>query len=89
MATVKLRAPLRDLAGGNTQVTIDGATVGDVIRSLETTYPRVSGWILDEQGHVRQHVNVFLNGERIREDAQLHPDDVIHVLPSISGGGAR
>jgi MoaD family protein len=86
MATVKLRAPLRDLAGGQTQVSLEGTTVGEVIRSLEQTYPRVSGWILDEQGHVRQHVNVFLNGERIREDAPLRPDDVIHVLPSISGG---
>jgi hypothetical protein len=35
---------------------------------------------------VRQHVNVFVNGERLREDADVAPDDRLQVLPSISGG---
>ena len=37
-------------------------------------------------GRVRQHVNVFLNGERVREDAKVGPDDTVHVLASITGG---
>jgi hypothetical protein len=35
---------------------------------------------------VRPHVNVFVNGERVREDAAVEPADELHVLPSISGG---
>jgi sulfur-carrier protein len=86
MATVTLRAPLKDLAGGNSDVPADGATVGAVILALEREYPKLTGWILDEQGHVRRHVNVFVNGERVREDAAVQPADRLHVLPSISGG---
>jgi molybdopterin converting factor small subunit len=86
MATVNLRAPLKDLAGGNTRVELAGDSVGEVLRALERAHPRISGWILDEQGRVRQHVNVFVNGERVRENAPLSPADTVHVLPSISGG---
>ncbi len=87
MPIVYLRAPLRELAGGNRQVEIDGATVGAVLRVLEQDWPKTTGWILDEQGRIRRHVNVFLNGETVREDATVGPDDRLHVLPSISGGG--
>ena len=88
MATVTLRAPLRNLAGGESDVRVDGATVGEAIRELETIHPKLAGWILDEQGRVRRHINVFVNGERMREDAALAPGDRLHVLPSISGGSS-
>jgi len=86
MPVVYLRAPLKDLAGGNRELTLDGATVGDVLRALEVSWPRTTGWILDEHGRVRRHVNVFLNGDRVREDATVGADDRMHVLPSITGG---
>jgi len=86
MAVVTLRAPLRERAGGDAHHDLPGATVGEVLRELERRHPPVSGWILDEQGRVRAHVNVFVNGERTREDTPLAPDDEIQVLPSISGG---
>lgn len=86
MAVVRLRSPLRDLAGGNRELTVAGGSVGEVLRALESEHPRMVGWVLDEQGRVRRHVNVFVNGERAREDAQLDSDDIIHVLPAITGG---
>ena len=86
MAIVRLRAPLRDLAGGNREVAIDGSSVGEVLRELERQHPRIEGWVLDEHGRVRRHVNVFVNGERVREDAAVAPDATVHILPSISGG---
>ncbi|MGI8615877.1 MAG: MoaD/ThiS family protein [Actinomycetota bacterium] len=86
MAIVKLRAPLKDLAGGCREVTIDGSSVGDVLRELERQHPRITGWVLDEHGRVRLHVNVFVDGERVREDAPVAQDATLHVLPSISGG---
>ena len=86
MATVKLRAPLKDLAGGKREVTIEGASVGEVLRELERQHPKIEGWVLDEHGRVRRHVNVFVDGERVREDAAIASDATVHVLPSISGG---
>lgn len=86
MAMVKLRAPLKDRVGKVADHDLPGATVGEVLRELETRYPTVKGWILDEQGRVRPHVNVFANGERVAEDAPVAADDALLVLPSISGG---
>jgi molybdopterin converting factor small subunit len=86
VAIVKLRAPLKDLAGGDREVAIDGSSVGEVLRELERRHPKITGWVLDEQGRVRRHVNVFVDGERVREDAPLERGATIHVLPSITGG---
>jgi molybdopterin converting factor small subunit/photosystem II stability/assembly factor-like uncharacterized protein len=85
LAVVTLRAPLRDLAGKAT-VEVEGATVGEVIGRLEGEYPRISGWVLDEAGRVREHVNVFLNGERAGIEAPVSSNDRIQILPAISGG---
>lgn len=86
MAVVRLRSPLRDLAGGSAEVRVDGGTVGEALCALERAHPAVSGWILDEHGRIRRHVNVFRAGERAREDTTVEPDDVLHVLSAISGG---
>jgi molybdopterin converting factor small subunit len=86
VAQVRLRAPLKDLAGGSDLHDVDADSVGLAIRTLEISYPRLRGWILDDRGEVRRHVNVFVNGERMVADAALGPDDVVYVLPSISGG---
>ena len=86
MAVVTLRAPLSQRAGGASKHDLPGSTAGEVLRELERRYPPIVGWILDERGHVRAHGKVFVNGERIREDKAVGPADVLHVLPSISGG---
>lgn len=86
MPVVTLRAPLKDLAGGSSEVTLPGATVGEVLRNLETAWPKTRGWVLDEQGRVRQHVNVFLNAERVTQDEPVQPNDRLYVLPAITGG---
>lgn len=87
MPLVRLRAPLRDLAGGAAEVRIEGSTVGEALRALERAHPPITGWILNEQGRIRRHVNVFVDGERAQEGKPLVPDDVMHVLSAISGGG--
>lgn len=86
MAVVRLRAPLSELAGGNRELRLEGATVTEVLRALEGAHPEIAGWILDEQGKIRRHVNVFVNRETGSEDTRLAPEDTVHVLPAISGG---
>jgi sulfur-carrier protein len=86
MAVVRLRAPLTELTGGKREVQLEGSTVRDVLRALEDEHPAIAGWILDERITIREHINVFVNGERGREDTALGPNDRIHVLPAISGG---
>src|SRR5881396_3239392 len=85
MAIVTLRPPLRDLAGGR-EIEIDGATVAELLQALERSHPRLAGWVLDDQGKIRQHIAVFVNEERATPDAPVAGSDRVHVLPSISGG---
>jgi sulfur-carrier protein len=86
MAFVRLRGPLKRLAGGAPEQPVPGATVGELLRALEDAQPGLSGWILDERGRVRRHINVFVNGEYGREDTPVAEDDRVDVLPAISGG---
>jgi molybdopterin converting factor small subunit len=86
MPVVTLRSPLRQLAGDKGTVDVDGITVEEVLTRLEASYPRLCGWVRDERGHIREHVNIFLNGERAGLDARVSQRDRIQILPAISGG---
>ena len=86
MPTVRLRAPLSELAGGRRELELDGATVAEVLHALERECPDVRGWILDERGLIREHINVFVNKEYGREDTAVGDQDRLHILPAISGG---
>ena len=86
MPVVRLRAPLSELAGGNRELRLEGATVAEVLRALEHEHPETRGWILDERGLIREHVNVFVNREYGREDTAVEAEDRLHVIPAISGG---
>ena len=86
MPVVRLRAPLSELAGGKREVEVEGATVGEVLQALEREHPGVKGWILDEHGSIREHINVFVNKDYGREDTSVGAEDRLHVLPAISGG---
>ena len=86
MPVVRLRAPLSELAGGNRELELEGATVAEVLRALEREHPGVKGWILDERGSIREHVNVFVNKDYGREDTVVAASDRLHVIPAISGG---
>ena len=87
MPTVRLRQPLKRLAGDRAQHVVEGATVGEALRALEREQPGVSGWILDERGVLRRHINVWVNGELGRQDTEVGAEDAVDVLPAISGGG--
>ena len=86
MPVVRLRAPLSELAGGRRELELEGATVGEVLQALEREHPEVKGWILDERGQIREHINVFANKDYGREDTAVGDQDRLHVLPAISGG---
>ena len=86
MPLVRLRGPLKQRAGDLAEQEVEGARVVDVVRSLEAAHPALDGWILDERGRIRRHINVFVNGERAHEEAAVTGGDKLDVLPAISGG---
>jgi molybdopterin synthase sulfur carrier subunit len=83
---VCLRGPLRKLADGRAQHELPGATVCDLLRALEAGHPPLKGWILDERGLIRRHINVFVNGERGGEATAVRSGDRVEVVPAITGG---
>ena len=86
MPVVRLRAPLSELAGGKRELQLEGATVAEVLQALEREHPDVKGWILDEHGAIREHINVFVNKEYGQESTAVSAADQLHVIPAISGG---
>ena len=86
MASVCVRGPLKKLAAGRSEHQLDGGTVCELLRALERDHPALAGWVLDERGLIRPHINVFVNGERGREATVVGATDRVEVLPAISGG---
>ncbi|HUQ21135.1 MAG TPA: MoaD/ThiS family protein [Gemmatimonadaceae bacterium] len=92
MITIELPKALGLLVEGKSKVEIDEqcATVGDALAALGERAPNVFDRIVDERGNIREHVNVFTNGENIRYlqgPTTATPDGTnILILAAISGG---
>ncbi len=87
---VRLPGPLRTFAGGRSQLRLEGITRVD--EALQALPAGVRERILDEQGAVRPHVNVFVDGTSIREQqglaTPLRDGAQVFVIPAISGGAS-
>ncbi len=91
---ISFRIPsyLAALAGGQTSIAIANspATVDEALKSLWQMHPALRDRIVDEQGEVRQHINIFVGDEAIRFADGLAtrvPNDTeILIVPAVSGG---
>ena len=86
MARVRLRGQLKRMAGDRAEHDVGGATLAELLRELERAQPGLGGWILDERGRIRRHINVFVNGEPAAQDDPVVEADRVEVLPALSGG---
>ena len=87
--TVRIPTPLRTLTGGADEVAADGATVAEVIESLEASHPGMKDRLCDDKG-VRRFVNLYANDEDIRFldnlETALKDGDTLSIVPAIAGG---
>jgi sulfur-carrier protein len=90
--TVRIPSYLAAFAEGRSSIVVEGGplTADGVLQSLWSLHPALRDRILDEQGQVRQHINVFVGEESIRFAAGLAtpvPDGAeILIVPAVSGG---
>jgi molybdopterin converting factor small subunit len=77
---------LKRLAGDRSEHAVAGGSVGELLAELERSNPAAKGWILDERGMLRRHINVFVNGEPCEQGTAVAEGDRVDVLPAISGG---
>ena len=75
---------------GPPEVDVAGGTVGAALDAVFALYPRLGGYILDDQGRLRPHIAVFVDGARLRNEEALGrpiaPDTEVYVLQALSGG---
>ncbi|HEY7404616.1 MAG TPA: ubiquitin-like small modifier protein 1 [Candidatus Angelobacter sp.] len=91
---ISFRIPsyLASLSGGQASIAISSspATVGEALEALWKTHPALRDRIVDEQGEVRQHINIFVGEEAIRFADGLAtkvPNGAeILIVPAVSGG---
>ena len=90
--SVHVRVPtiLRTYTGGESEVTVEGSTLSDVLDSLEASYPGIRSRIVDETGELRRFVNVYVGNDDVRfldGLATATPDGAkISVIPAVAGG---
>jgi molybdopterin converting factor small subunit len=87
---VTIPTPLRGYAGGQKTVSVEGATVGEALRTLTTQYPHLRQHLFTDEGQLRSFVNVYLNDEDVRYlkyvDTPLSAADRLAIVPSVAGG---
>ncbi len=90
MATVRIPTQLRTLSGGAAEVSVDGATVGEVLAALETAHPGFSARLFDDAGGLRRFVNVFVADEDVRFadglDTKVEAGQTVSIIPAVAGG---
>ena len=69
---------------------VEAATVGEALAAVFASQPALRGYVLDDQGALRRHVAVYVNGEPVRDRAQMTDPvgmhDEIYVFQALSGG---
>ena len=87
MATVVLPRSLVALfPGAQRRCDVPGATVAEVIAGLEVLVPGMADRLLMAGPTIREHLNVFVDGERAGLATPVAGDAVVHVIPAVSGG---
>ena len=90
--TVRIPTYLASFAGGRNSLAIDGlpATVAEALTALWKEHPGLRDRIVDEQGTVRQHINIFVGEEAIRFAeglaTKVPADAEVLIVPAVSGG---
>lgn len=88
--TVRIPTTLRPLAGGQSEVSVEGQTVGEVLRALDAAHPGFADRLLDDEGGLRKFVNVFVADDDVRFMDGLEtpvPDgETVAIIPAVAGG---
>jgi MoaD family protein len=87
---VRLPTVLRPQAGGQSTVTVEASTIGDVLRQLVSEYPGMSGQLLNADGSLHRFVNVYVNDDDVRYldalETPVKEGDEVSLLPAVAGG---
>ena len=87
---ILIPTPLRQYAGDQSAVEVQGATVSEALGDLVRRHDGIRRHLLDDAGSVRSFVNIYVNDEDIRHlqnaGTTIAENDVITIVPSVAGG---
>jgi sulfur-carrier protein len=88
--TVLIPTPLRRFTAGEAKVAVAGSNVAEVLDALDAAHPGIGERLRDDSGQLRRFVNVFVNGQNIRDgqgvDTPLSIGDEVGIIPAMAGG---
>ena len=87
---VKIPTQLRTAAGGESELQVEGGTVGEVLDALFERHGELRDRLSDDNGGLRRFVNVYVDGEDIRFaeglETTVADGDEVQILPAVAGG---
>ena len=87
---VRIPTPLRRITNGQDKVAVDGSSIGEIIGDLDSQFPGLKERLCDEQGEIRNFVNIYVNGEDVRFldgiNSPTAEGDEISIVPAVDGG---
>ena len=87
---VLIPTPLRPYAGKQDVVSVEGATVGELLSNLTEQYAELRKHLYTDEGRLRSFVNVYVNDDDIRylehEQTAVKSGDTVSIVPSVAGG---
>jgi molybdopterin synthase sulfur carrier subunit len=90
MATIRIPPVLRPSVGGERQLTAEGSSVGEILRSVADAHPDTQTQLFSTDGALNRYVNVYLNDEDVRVldglETAVSESDTLVILPAMAGG---
>ena len=90
MATVKFTYALKRFYPDLDTLEIPASDVKTVVHAIDATYPGITDYLIDEQGQLRKHVNIFVDGELIQDRQKLQDtlkeNSEVYIMQALSGG---
>jgi molybdopterin converting factor small subunit len=88
--TVRVPTQLRSLTNNVGEVSVEGSTVGEVLKALDAAHPGFGARLFDEDGKLRRFVNVFLADEDVRflegVETPVSDGQTLSIVPAVAGG---
>ena len=88
--TVRIPTTLRPLSGGASTVSVEGATLADVLKSLNGAHPGFSDRLFDGEGNLHKFVNIFVADDDVRYmdglNTAVPAGSTVSIIPAVAGG---
>ena len=88
--TVRIPTTLRPLSGGASTVQVEGSTLAEVLKALNSAHPGFSDRLFDQDGNLHKFVNIFVADDDVRYldglNTKVPSGETVSIIPAVAGG---